>query len=74
MIALGVALIGFVNFLVSFGLSLMLAIEARGLGYRGVRELGRHLRAHLLRRPLDWFFPPRPGTGDRTADSPPPVD
>lgn len=59
-VALGVALIGLINFLVSFGLSLMVALESRRIGFRDTRTLLRHLGRRLWRRPLDWFFPPAP--------------
>jgi site-specific recombinase len=63
--ALGVAAIGLVNFLVSFGLSLAVALESRGVTFGETRRLLIHLLARLRRRPLDWFLPPRtvPGTG-----------
>ncbi|MBT8404306.1 MAG: site-specific recombinase [Gemmatimonadetes bacterium] len=57
--ALGVALIGLLNFLVSFGLSLAVALESRRVTFGETRELVAHLLGRLWRRPLDWFFPPR---------------
>jgi site-specific recombinase len=72
-VGVSVALIGLINFMVSFGLSLMLAIEARGLGYRGLRHLFGHLGQHLIRRPLDWFFPPPAGQGDRSPGRDPSI-
>ncbi|MEQ9569387.1 MAG: hypothetical protein RLN75_04295, partial [Longimicrobiales bacterium] len=57
--AAGVALVGLVNFLVSFGLSLGVALESRGVTIRETRLLLIHLLARLRRRPFDWFFPPR---------------
>ncbi len=62
-VALGVSLIGFVNFVVSFGLSLTMALESRQVGFREGRRLGKLLWVRLRRRPLDWFVPP--------ADPPP---
>lgn len=58
-VALGVALIGLVNFLVSFGLSLALAMESRRITWRETRTLGAHLVRLFAQRPLEWFFPPR---------------
>jgi site-specific recombinase len=58
-VGLGVALIGLINFLVSFGLSLVVALESRGVTFRETRLLVRHLGERLMRRPLDWFFPPK---------------
>lgn len=57
-VALGVVLIGLVNFLVSFGLSLATALESRRITWRETRTLAAHLGARFVRRPLDWFFPP----------------
>jgi site-specific recombinase len=56
---LGIALIGAVNLLVSFGLALWVALRARKVrfrhGFRLLRALGRRLRA----APLDFFVGPR---------------
>ena len=56
---LGVALIGMVNLLVSFGLALWVALRARKVrfhhGLKLLRALGRRLRA----APLDFFIGPR---------------
>ena len=57
--ALGVFLIGFVNFLVSFGLSITLALESRRVRFSETRRLLWNLFIRFLRRPIDWFFPPR---------------
>jgi site-specific recombinase len=57
--ALGIALIGMVNLLVSFGLALWVALRARKIRfYHGVkllRALGRRLRG----APLDFFIGPK---------------
>jgi site-specific recombinase len=56
---LGIALIGMVNLLVSFGLALWVALRARKVrfhhGLKLLRALGRRLRA----APLDFFIGPR---------------
>jgi site-specific recombinase len=56
---LGIALIGMVNLLVSFGLALWVALRARKVrfrhGFRLLRALGSRLRA----APLDFFIGPR---------------
>ena len=57
--ALGVILIGFVNFLVSFGLSITLALESRRVRFSETRLLLWKLVVRFFRRPVDWFFPPR---------------
>jgi len=55
----GIALIGMVNLLVSFGLALWVALRARKVRFRHglslLRALGRRLRA----APLDFFIGPR---------------
>ena len=56
--ALGVALIGLINFLVSFGLSLAMALESRQITWVEVRAMLRHLMRSFRRRPLAWFVPP----------------
>ena len=56
---LGVMLIGLINFLVSFGLSLTMALESRRVTFGETRRLLGLLARRALRRPLDWFFPPR---------------
>jgi site-specific recombinase len=57
--ALGIALIGMVNLLVSFGLALWVALRARKIrfyhGFQLLRALGRRLRA----APLDFFIGPK---------------
>jgi site-specific recombinase len=57
-IALGIVLIGLVNFVVSFGLSLVTALESRRITWNETRVLARHLGYRFMARPLDWFFPP----------------
>jgi len=56
---LGIALIGMVNLLVSFGLALWVALRARKIrfyhGFKLLRALGRRLRA----APLDFFIGPK---------------
>jgi len=57
--ALGVILIGFVNFLVSFGLMLNTAMASRHITLRENAEVLRILLRRVVRRPWDYFFPPR---------------
>lgn len=57
--ALGVVLIGLVNFLVSFGLSLAMALESRSVRFGETRRLLGMLGRRLIKKPIDWFFPPR---------------
>ncbi len=58
-VAIGILLIGLINFLVSFGLSLAMALESRRLTWRELRTVTGHLGSALVRRPVDWFWPPR---------------
>lgn len=60
----GVAMIGAVNLVVSFGLAVLLAVESRRLTLREGRRLLWLLGVHLLRHPLDFVFPPRQPTTD----------
>lgn len=67
-VAVGIALIGLVNFLVSFGLSLATALESRRITWGEIRTLGRRLGRRFLARPLEWFYPPMAvRTGDGRA-------
>jgi len=59
-VALGVAVIGLINFVVSFGLSFAVALESRQITWREIGVLTRHLAQIAVRRPRDWFFPPKP--------------
>ena len=71
-LTLGIMLIGLVNFLVSFGLSLALAMESRRVTFGETRALLRGLLTHLLRRPLDFFVPlGRGGSGSDGPGRPP---
>lgn len=58
---LGVALIGLVNLLVSFGLALWLAVRARGLGWQAIGRVGQHLWRRFWQRPAPGYRPlPQP--------------
>jgi site-specific recombinase len=54
----GVFVIGTVNFVVSFGLTLATAMYAQRVRVREGHPLLRELAHHLWRRPQDFFFPP----------------
>ena len=54
---LGVFAIGFVNFVVSFGLTLMTTLESRQVGAGPWRQLTLALGRRLVRRPIAWFLP-----------------
>jgi len=54
--ALGVAGIGLVNFLVSFGMTLFIAMKSRRVTFGQSRQLLRLLLMHFLRSPIDFFY------------------
>ncbi|MFT3903961.1 MAG: hypothetical protein QM727_12360 [Niabella sp.] len=56
---LGVLSIGFVNFLVSFSLSFIVAIKSRGIRLRQYPELIGLVLKYFYKRPLSFFFPPK---------------
>lgn len=60
--ALGVASIGFVNFVVSFGLTLAMTLESRQTSFRNWWLLVKLLFKRVIERPLAWYFPPRKGS------------
>ncbi|TNF26344.1 MAG: hypothetical protein EP329_21435, partial [Deltaproteobacteria bacterium] len=57
--ALGVVLIGFVNFLVSFALTLSMALESRRITLREHKAVFGLVLRRLVRRPWHFFWPPR---------------
>jgi site-specific recombinase len=57
--ALGIALIGLLNFGVSFALALVVALRARDVPRGERRTLPGAVLRYFVRRPLRFFFPPR---------------
>ena len=55
----GVMSIGFINFLVSFSLSFYVAMRSRGLHLHQMPAFLKVLGRQFLRRPLDFFRPPK---------------
>lgn len=55
---LGVMLIGLTNLMVSFGLTLFVALRARQVKYAQWKPLLRLLLTHFMTRPSDFFWPP----------------
>lgn len=68
---LGIALIGIMNFAVSFALALWTALRARDLSGRASRRLGWGILKAFNRRPGRFLFAPKAGD---TLDSPHPGD
>lgn len=56
---LGIAGIGFMNFIVSFGLALFVAIKSRRVKYRQTKKLFGYLAKLFFKHPLDFFFAPK---------------
>ncbi len=63
--ALGIGLIGLFNFLVSFSLSMLLALRSRGIPLGELVPIARCVRDRLKRRPRAFFLPPSAGAADR---------
>lgn len=55
----GVLMIGFLNFLVSFGLAFFVALRSRGIHLKDYPELISVVWAYFKRHPWDFLFPPR---------------
>ena len=55
----GILLIGFLNFIVSFGLALMIAIKSRQINFKQTKRIGHILLKRFFSSPLDFFFPVR---------------
>jgi site-specific recombinase len=56
---LGVVLIGITNLMVSFGLTLFVALRARRIHYAEWGALFRLILTHFVTRPSDFFWPPK---------------
>lgn len=63
-----VFLIGFLNFAVSFSLSMFLAFRSRKLNLGEVRDIYREIFRYFIRRPLSFFIPMR-SAYDRKSDA-----
>jgi site-specific recombinase len=57
MAAIGIGLIGILNFGVSFAISLFFAVRARGVNREWIGMLFRSVMGRLIRRPLEFFLP-----------------
>lgn len=55
----GIATIGLINLLVSFGLALYVAMKARDVEFNDTRNLLIRLGSRLAMTPREFFFPPR---------------
>jgi site-specific recombinase len=72
--SIGIASIGFLNFGVSFALALVVALRARDVPRGESRTLPMAVLRRFVRRPFEFFFPPRdpvaeaPGARDTLID------
>ncbi|MGV3612926.1 MAG: site-specific recombinase [Fluviicola sp.] len=57
MAILGIGIIGFVNFIVSFALSLWLALRSRDIPISELKYLFRSVWLYFKQKPLSFFFP-----------------
>jgi site-specific recombinase len=55
----GVLMIGFLNFLVSFGLAFYVAVRSRGIQLKDYPELINVVWKYFRKYPFDFLFPPR---------------
>lgn len=53
----GIGIIGFVNFVVSFSLSLGLAFRSRNIPLAELRPIITSIKQHFFRKPMSFFFP-----------------
>nr|WP_294906611.1 hypothetical protein [uncultured Lacibacter sp.] len=58
-ILLGVGMIGFLNFFVSFGLAFYVAVKSRGIKLRDYPEFLGILWRYIRKRPMDFVLPPK---------------
>ena len=59
----GLFVVGFMNFIVSFGLSLGLAFRSRNMSWVEVFSLQKSVWKHFKKHPLHFFFPPKKKKG-----------
>ncbi len=58
-VLLGIALIGFINFGVSFSLAFYVAVKSRGIYIRQYAKILHYLKVIAIRYPLDFIWPPK---------------
>lgn len=56
---IGIVVIGFVNFIVSFSLSLFLALRSRGIKFNQLDDVLEAIRKSFFANPMSFFFPSR---------------
>jgi site-specific recombinase len=55
----GIGLIGFINFIVSFSLSISLALRSRGIKFKALWQILLAIKKQFLLEPKSFFLPPR---------------
>jgi len=68
---LGIGFIGFFNFIVSFGLSLALAMHSRNVPFKDLIAIGAALWERFKRVPFSFFLPPRKEVAAPIIEPPP---
>ncbi|MDO4728735.1 MAG: recombinase [Bacteroidota bacterium] len=63
----GVGIIGLVNFLVSFTLSLSLAFRSRNISLLELRGVASSIWSYFKEKPLHFFFPPKSKLNNKSA-------
>lgn len=63
-----VFLIGFFNFSVSFGLSMLLAFRSRKISFGNVRKITSEIFRYFIKNPMKFFFPLRSYLDSRTKE------
>ena len=61
---IGLILIGFINFIVSFGLSLALAFKSRNIPLQELKLIGKAVWSYFRKKPLRFFFPAKKSDAD----------
>ncbi len=57
----GIVIIGFLNFLVSFSLAFWIAIKSRNIRFSGYLSIPRYIWTYLKKYPWDFVYPPKNG-------------
>lgn len=63
-----VALIGLLNFWISFGFTLILALRSRGVPLKDLTKISKSILAKFFANPFVFFFPPFPSKKSREPD------
>jgi site-specific recombinase len=64
-----VIVIGLTNFMVSFGMTLLITLKSRKITFFQTRQLMLLIAQHFISRPHDFFFPRKQPDMPETAKS-----